>query len=194
MMNLNDIISRTERKMGKSLTRVAFWLVPESGPRTTMRQLIHDFAERYRAPVFEPHVTLFSCPRTPGQEELAHLARLARGTAPLTLSVDSQAMTADLLAKTLYLPVAEIPALESLQHSLCQTLPASSPYQFEPHLSLLYQALTEAERQQLTAEVQWSAKPVRFAELRAMAIPQQLQAVEDFLGWQPLLVARLMGR
>ena len=37
---------------------VAFWLSPAAGPREFFLGLIKDLAQRFQAPVFEPHVTL----------------------------------------------------------------------------------------------------------------------------------------
>lgn len=41
-------------------TKVAFWLVPARQEASFLAQIIQALATQYEAPLFEPHVTIFS--------------------------------------------------------------------------------------------------------------------------------------
>ena len=173
-----------------SLPRVAFWLVPRLKERLVLGKEITSFAEKYSSSVFMPHVTLYSCERSESQQELGFLASLAKRCAPIMMSVDSLGGS-DRVAQAFYLGLHRCDKAEWLQQTLAKGISSVSDYSFKPHLSLIYQDLPLDERDKLTRC--WSApvKTICFDQLWAVAIPAQIKTLEDFYGWQPLLVCRL---
>jgi cyclic phosphodiesterase-like protein len=45
--------------MAEAETIVTYWLIPAEPGRKYFRSLIRDLAERFDAPIFEPHVTVY---------------------------------------------------------------------------------------------------------------------------------------
>lgn len=174
----------------KSLTRVAFWLVPGPTERTLLGKEIASFAEQYDSPVFTPHVTLYSCERSEMQHELGLLASLSRYISPFNMSVESLGGS-DRLAQTFYLGLDRCDEAEQLHQDLATGLPNTSNYSFEPHLSLIYQSLSESELQKLIDDWCSPLQTICFDQLWAVAIPAQIKTLDDFSGWQPLLVCQL---
>lgn len=176
--------------MSASLPRVAFWLVPEQKMRERLQQQVDALARRYGSPIFLPHLTLYSCQRTPEQVELGLAAALAEQATPLSLQVLGNGTDAQ-LSRTLFLHFAQSGALSSLHQRLHAAVRQPSTYRLDPHLSLLYQDLSDAERDRLADELAMPLQKIRFDELRVVAIPQKLQSLQDYVGWETLLAVRL---
>lgn len=178
------------RSTSKQLPRVAFWLVPQLEERKKLQSLIVELAERFSAPVFVPHVTVYSCWRTAQQRELAVIAGLAGNCQPITMALPGLAEK-DRLTQTLFCELQKSVALTRLFHSLEEGLLPSAGRELEPHLSLLYQNLPASVREALVRETMIPLQEIRCDELWAVAIPGQLNAPDDFRGWQTLLIRRL---
>ncbi len=176
--------------MSNSLPRVAFWLVPEKRVRNELASMIGQLADRFAAPIFLPHLTLYSCRRSVQQTELAICVRQAMLTPALATRVTGMATT-EKLAKTLFFDLQNTPELMRLVRVLHASVPHPSTYQFDPHVSLLYQSLPASVREQLVTEVFWSSDLIRFDELRAVAIPAQIRTCADWTGWQTLMIMHL---
>lgn len=172
------------------LPRVAYWLVPQRQQRQKLQALILALAKRFSAPVFVPHVTVYTCSRSSQQQELAVLAALAGSCPAVTLcpvGLDGK----DTLTRSLFVKFTAAPVVESLHQSLHRTVPLPSSYELTPHLSLLYQVLPAAVRDVLVCETVFPRQEILFDELWAVAIPAQLKTLDDMVGWQPLMIGRL---
>jgi hypothetical protein len=178
------------RSTSKLLPRVAFWLVPQLEERKKLQSLIVELAERFSAPVFVPHVTVYSCWRSDQQRELAVIAGLADNCQPITMALLGLAEK-DRLTQTLFCELQKSTALTRLSHSLGEGISRSAGHDLEPHLSLLYQNLPASVRETLVHETMIPLQEIRCDELWAVAIPGQLNAPDDFRGWQTLLIRRL---
>lgn len=172
------------------LPRVAFWLVPQRQERVKLQSLIVGLAQQFSAPVFVPHVTVYSCCRTPQQRELTVMAGLINSCRPVTMRPIGLAGK-DRLTQTLFVKLDKNAAMIELYQSLHAGVSQPSSYDLEPHLSLLYQYLPTAVRESLVRESLVSLREIRFDELWAVAIPKQLKSLDAFDGWQPLLICRL---
>lgn len=172
------------------LPRVAFWLVPRRHDREKLQSHITSLALRYSAPIFVPHVTVYSCRRTLSQRELALAAGLARTCRPIVLNALGLSGKTR-LSQTLFIRLQENAALLELNRSLHRGVEQPSNYKLDPHLSLLYQDIPVDVRETLTRDISVPLAKISFEELWAVAIPDQLNAIGDFDGWQNLLICRL---
>jgi len=173
-----------------SLPRVAFWLVPRCQERATLQSLIVDLARRFSAPVFVPHVTVYSCRRTLGQRELAVMTALARSCRPIAANPASLASTGR-LTQALFARLPDLPEISALSRALHAGVPMPSDYGLVPHMSLLYQKLAPAARKTLLCEIALCLSEIRFDALWAVAIPEQIRELDDLRGWRPLVISRL---
>jgi 2'-5' RNA ligase len=179
--------------MSNLLPRVAFWLVPEKNQRARFYDLIKALAERFAAVAFVPHVTVYSCPRTSQQQELAIAAGLAAIFQELTLEIDGLSGS-DKLTETLFINFQKSHEIKDIHDQFHASIQCPANYKLHPHLSLLYQRLTIQQRKTLIEEISFNFDHVIFNELWAVAIPEQLESFYDFRGWQPLLTCRLAPR
>ncbi len=175
------------------LPRVAFWLVPRFQEREILQSLIAELARRFSAPVFLPHVTVYSCRRTPGQRELAVMAALAGSCRPVAARPAGLACTGR-LTQALFARLKDTPEISGLSRALHAGVPLPSDYELVPHLSLLYQKLPASAGEPLVREVALCLPEIRFDTLWAVAIPEQLRNLGDLHGWRPLAISRLDSR
>jgi hypothetical protein len=179
-MNKNDCL----------LPRVAIWLVPRQPERDILQAVIAALADRFSAPEFVPHATIYSCRRSTPQTELAVTAALARHCPPLTLRTAGMTFT-DRLTRAFFVRLSSGKTLQWLRKALQTELRQTSIEDFEPHLSLLYQVLPVSDRTQLIEKIRLPFDEIVFDQIWAVAIPETLNATENLTGWQTLLHCRL---
>lgn len=107
---------------------------------------------RYEAPLFAPHITLFSGSAASESSERWPdlLADLARGLEPFKVTA-SPADTSEDFFKTVYLPIEPAPTL-ALLHERFRDAMGAEPT-FRPHLSLMYKSLPPDYRRQIADAV-----------------------------------------
>ena len=176
--------------MSRSLPRVAIWLVPGRSQRNKLQKLINTLASRYAAPTFVPHVTVYSCFRSPHQQELALMSKIAAKFQPVVMATGNLSGSAR-LTQALFVELDLPPDAAAINAWLQRSGPLPSSYTFQPHLSLLYEHISDAERKKLSDEINLGIQQIVFDELRAVAIPGQLKSREDLVGWQLLLTCKL---
>lgn len=172
------------------LPRLAIWLVPRQPERGILQALIADLADRFSAPGFVPHATVYSCRRSPLQNELAITAALARHCPALTLCTAGTA-SRDRLTRACFVRLGSNTTLRWLRQSLQNKLPPTAADDFEPHVSLLYQNLPETDRAKLAKEIWLPFDEICFDQIWAVAIPETIKGPENLTGWQTLLSCRL---
>src|SRR6266851_675063 len=133
-------------------TVFSYWLVPAEPAAAALRAEIARLAERYDAVAFEPHVTLYS--GSSDDREVAETLDFLRASfRPMTL-VPFVIAQSSRLTKTLYIRLALSDELASLAETIKgRARNPSRSVLDDPHVSLLYQAIGEAERTKLTAQI-----------------------------------------
>jgi hypothetical protein len=156
------------------MMKIAFWLIPAEPDRTIYQSLIRDFAHRYNAPTFAPHVTLHSC-----KVETLHAFQ---SVIDIVLEFD-QISYSDSFTKSLFIQFLSNSQLDQLSESFRQKI--ESPFILNPHLSLIYANLPESEKRSLIPEI--PVKPsIRFDQIRAIEIPTSIQTREDVEKFRPI--------
>jgi hypothetical protein len=140
-------------------TLFSYWLLPAAPEGAALQAQIASLAARYDAVAFEPHVTLYTGP-SDDVEVAATLDFLRRSFRPLTL-VPFVVAQSPRLTKTLYIRLELTSELAALAAAIKgKARQPSTSVLDDPHISLLYQRIDEAERARLAAEI---ALPARFA-------------------------------
>src|SRR5712691_3802665 len=133
-------------------TVFSYWLVPAEPVTAALRAEIARLAERYDAVAFEPHVTLYSG-SSDDREVADTIDFLRKSFRPLTL-VPFVIAQSSRLTKTLYIRLElseELAALADMLKGRARQ-PSNSTLD-DPHVSLLYQTIGEAERTKLAAQI-----------------------------------------
>ncbi|CAM2005963.1 hypothetical protein APED_04760 [Acanthopleuribacter pedis] len=142
---------------------------------------IHRLAARFDAPRFTPHVTAYGGKAVVDEALEAVVRRLVAACVPLTLPVTGLTH-GDFLFQTLFLSLGATPALADWFTEITDALGNPKNYRLNPHLSLIYAPLTDADKQALSFEKQgWYE-----AEVPASLVFDRLALVTPGpRGWHP---------
>ena len=123
---------------------ISYWLIPTSGLCEYYEPLIAELAERYRAPSFSPHVTLYSA-----GGNAANAPWICEVVAPSLrqlgpVEVESVAC-ATKYTETLFVRLRTTPELDRLSRQ-CRAHVGGPAYKLKAHMSILYAELSEIGR------------------------------------------------
>ena len=171
-------------------TKVSFWLLPAAPDRVFFQETIKTLAHAYDAPVFTPHVTLYSgmCAAHEHPEDI--LDGASRGVQGFALRVDTILYT-EAFTKTLFVQLWPAAVLRDLAENIRQRCAPPSAYVLDPHLSLLYKTMCEPEQRRLVTTLRLPSDTIFFDEVCAMATPNATQTREDVENWKVLCVKKL---
>ncbi|MDQ6859930.1 MAG: hypothetical protein M3032_02060 [Verrucomicrobiota bacterium] len=165
---------------------IAFWLTPAAGAREFFSALIKELAERYDAPLFEPHVTLNAGVLT--EERAVEVLRNLSIRESIELEVEGIEFSAR-YTKTLFVQFRSTPQIEALSAELSKAV--SGDYELNPHLSLLYQELPDKTKADAARAIALAFSSVLFDRVAAVLIPSAIRAREDVEAWQTVASRRL---
>jgi 2'-5' RNA ligase len=159
--------------------------------------MIDDLAQRYDAPSFTPHVTLYSGEYR-GDTPIDDLIETAIQTIhPLSLKID-RVLYSQHFTKTLFVQFHSHWMLSQLSESLRSTSLSSqesssdaSNFVLDPHLSLIYGSLSDTEKQHLAETLNLPESELWFNEIHAIATPAKTQTHEDVEQWNVLYTTKL---
>jgi len=160
--------------------KVSFWLIPAELDLAFYQSLINTLAHQYNAPIFQPHVTIYSGECDPDKVS-EFLQR--QSTSDIVLEID-RIRYSEQFTKTLFIQLCSNSKLEQLSESIQQYFDAA--FELDPHLSLIYAPLTEIEKQSLAEQIQLSDRAICFDRVCAMEIPKKTQTREDVKAWREI--------
>lgn len=164
-------------------TRVSFWLLPAEEDRLIFEAIIARLAQTYDAPVFAPHVTLYSGEYAEHEDPGAILAQAIQGMGAVELMVDS-IRTTSAFTKTLFVQFVPSEPLNTLSDRLRQLSATPSDYRLDPHLSLLYQHLLEADQQRAATAISLPQTQVSFDAVAGNVSPTPTRTRDDVERWE----------
>ncbi len=168
--------------------RISFWLIPAEPDKTYFAQIISKLAHRFAAPLFEPHMTLYSGPAPVGDVETM-LAVIARECDPITLHATGVSHSPE-FTKTVFLQFATNDRLRKISEQFRQRCSPDSPYTLNPHLSLIYATLDAGTREGLAQEFTYP-KTIRFNQIKAVATGSVNRFKADVESWHDLAMMNL---
>jgi 2'-5' RNA ligase len=163
---------------------VAYWLMPAEPAHSFFQHIVNDLAERYDAPVFEPHVTVHVGANRPDKAERA-LSKAASDCKQIKLKALEIDHSSEFI-KTLFLQFALNGQLQHLNQRIRDAAQDSSDYELNPHLSLLYKTLSTQDRRLLTHSIEVPFYEVIFDSLKAVQCISPTQSRADVEAWRLL--------
>jgi 2'-5' RNA ligase len=175
--------------MKTSATIFTYWLIPAEPERSYFAELIKEFAGRFDAPIFEPHLTLYATGagnEKPG-ELLNHL--LAETDAPV-LPVSGIHFSNE-FTKTVFVQFEPDGRLTELSAKFRRASACQNDYQLNPHLSLIYKTMASEMKAELAHSIRLPFDEVRFASAKAVISPAEISAPEHVEAWRVLAAGEL---
>ena len=159
-----------------------FWLIPVKPQRELFGTIIRILAAEFRAPRFEPHLTL--C-RAPEEQSSTNLLRKIR-VSPIRLRIRGIAYS-DKFTKTLFIRFENKPRLEKLVRDLGGRAKSLR----DPHLSLIYRRLPAVTKRELAATTKLPFRNVLFDVIKAVNCVSPTDTRQDVESWRAVATKRL---
>jgi 2'-5' RNA ligase len=160
---------------------IAYWLIPAEPARSHFQRLISDLAQRYNAPVFEPHVTIHVGANCTDAVD-GVLSKVAQRCERIALQALEVSGSSEFI-KTLFVQFAAAARLRQLKQSIRAAARDSSDYQLNPHLSLLYKRMSIQDRLLLMYSIEVPFPEVTFDSLKAVRCISPTQSRADVETW-----------
>jgi hypothetical protein len=168
---------------------ITYWLCPAEPARSQFSALIGELANRFDAPAFEPHVTIYltSAER---EEPREVLERVLPNRSPYRLTLSGLDYSAK-FTQTLFVRFARDAGLANLSEDLRRTSASQSDYQLNPHLSLLYKTMDLEIKRELAISISLPFGDATFDTVKAVLSPARIESGEDVESWRVLAEARM---
>jgi 2'-5' RNA ligase len=171
---------------------IAYWLIPAEPARSFFQEVINDFAHRYDAPLFEPHVTVYVGTNQADAAKKA-LSEAAREYEPIKLKALEIGHSSEFI-KTLFVQFALNTELRQLNEIIRDAAQESSHYELKPHLSLLYKKMPAAARRALADSIKVPLSDVTFDALKAVYCISPTQSRADVEAWRVVTATELFAQ
>jgi 2'-5' RNA ligase len=160
---------------------VAYWLIPAEPAHIFFQDVINGLAQRYNAPVFEPHVTIHVGANCADAVEgvLSRAAHACKQIKLKPIEIDHSSK----FIKTLFVQFALNTQLRQLNESIRTAVQDSSDYRLNPHLSLLYKRMSIQDRRLLAGSIEIPLSEVIFDSLKAVRCISPTRNRADVEAW-----------
>jgi 2'-5' RNA ligase len=175
---IENAVESVAHSSGMKKIVVAYWLIPAEPAHIFFQDVINGLAQRYNAPVFEPHVTIHVGANCAD----AVLSRAAHSCKQIKLKPIEIDHSSEFI-KTLFVQFALNTQLRQLNQSIRTTVQDSSDYHLSPHLSLLYKRMSIQDRCLLTGSIEVPFSEVIFDSLKAVQCISPTRSRADVEAW-----------
>ena len=132
---------------------VSIWLIPAPADAQYLQGIINNLAATYQAPVFNTHCTLYSPTDLPALEIKKILEQSANNMESFYVKKATISHTENIW-KTIFIELLKSPELEQLQQAVISQFPEGQPYEFLPHISLLYKEIPDKKKEDIIRNLQ----------------------------------------
>jgi len=132
---------------------VSIWLIPTQEDAQYLQTIINNLAATYQAPVFNTHCTLYSPTDLPALELRKILERSAKNMKSFYVKKVMIRHTENIW-KTIFIELLVSPELEQLHQAVISQFPKEQPYEFLPHISLIYKEMPYKEKEDIIRNLQ----------------------------------------
>ena len=132
---------------------VSIWLIPAPADAQYLQGIINNLAATYQAPVFNTHCTLYSPTDLPALEIKKILEQSANNMESFYVKKATISHTENIW-KTIFIELLKSPELEQLQQAVIRQFPKVQPYEFLPHISLIYKEIPDKKKEDIIRNLQ----------------------------------------
>lgn len=115
----------------------SLWIMPKGGVLEIMQKTINTLAEKYSAPIFNPHITVLGDLEMPEREILKKTELIAKNSKPFKVKCKDIGIE-DYYFRCLYLKVKLSSELILLNEEASRVFHIENSLPYMPHISLLY--------------------------------------------------------
>ncbi|RDJ32053.1 MAG: hypothetical protein DWQ18_00015 [Crenarchaeota archaeon] len=131
----------------------AVWLVPSNKDRKILQKIISDLADKYKSPVFIPHITTYGLVDIALGKLEDFVCNSIQGIKSFDVYTNNIDYS-DNIWKTLFINIQMNYELEKIFQNLQKQLDNISHYDYLPHVSLIYKKMKDDEKKSLVDNLQ----------------------------------------
>jgi 2'-5' RNA ligase len=163
-------------------TVIVYELLPAKPERGLFCEIIRILCKEFRAPNFDPHLTLFVSPKN--DESPKKVLRQVRAR-PIRLNIRGVAFSAK-FTKTLFVRFKSNPALKRLAVDLGRAakFPTNGPK--DPHVSLLYKKIPRGVKKELAKVIKLPFRSAIFDSIAAVRLTLPVRSGTNVTKWKIL--------
>jgi 2'-5' RNA ligase len=130
----------------------AIWFTFSKNDRNYLKKIIDDLSKKHQSPKFEPHITVYGVI----DSEINVIDNIAK---TMTMNYNSflvkksEILQSEELWKTVYIELEMNEYMEIIYHDLKKNFEKIVPYNFKPHISLIYKILPREEKIKIINEL-----------------------------------------
>jgi 2'-5' RNA ligase len=126
------------------MSSFSIWLLLEKESRSNYRQIVKTISKRLKAPIFEPHCTIYGHFNTDIEILKPIVTELAKNYNQFSASV-KKIKSGDSYSKSLYVSIKNSGALNQLNKICKNKFSRLKKYGFDPHISIAYGIYSKEE-------------------------------------------------
>ncbi|MSV33175.1 MAG: hydrolase [Nitrosarchaeum sp.] len=130
----------------------AIWLTFSKNDRGYLKKIIDELSEKYHAPKFEPHITVYGLIDSE-MSLIESIAKEAMLNCNSFLVEKAKVLQSEELWKTVYVELKINNQLELIYKNLKKHFEKIAKYEFNPHISLIYKILPIEEKIKIINEL-----------------------------------------
>lgn len=126
----------------------AIWFTFSKSDREYLKNIIDEISEKYHAPKFEPHITVYGLI----DSEINEIDKIAKEVIlnqNLFLVQKSGILQSEELWKTVFIELKSNEQMELIHKKFKKYFDKVSKYEFKPHISLIYKILSIKEKMEI---------------------------------------------
>ena len=159
-----------------------YWLLPAKPERELFCEIVQILRQEFRAPNFEPHLTLFSTAKD-RQSPKKVLQQISMR--PIQLTTNGAGFSSE-FTKTLFVRFKSSDALRKLVAEFGRAAKSRAKASSDPHVSLLYKKLPPAAKKELAAVMKLPFRSVVFDSIAAVRCASPSRTKADVDAWKIL--------
>ena len=130
----------------------AIWLTFSKNDRDFLKSVIDKISEKYNAPKFEPHITIYGLLNSKMSLIDSVIKEVSQNSNSFLVK-KSEILQSDVLWKTVYIELEMNQQLKIIHNSLKKYFEKILKYEFSPHISLIYKILPIEEKIKIINEL-----------------------------------------
>ena len=126
------------------MSSFSIWLVLEKESRSNYRKIIQSISKRLKAPIFEPHCTVYGHLNTDIETLKPFVIELAKNYNQFSAGI-KKLKSGDSFSKSLYVSIKNSGAIKQLNIICKNKFSGVRRYGFDPHISIAYGIFSKEE-------------------------------------------------
>jgi Cyclic phosphodiesterase-like protein len=168
---------------------IAYWLMPAVPMRDFFATLLAELAQRFDAPLFEPHLTIYV--ENASQDRATRvIGEVAADFGQVGMSVAGVRFSEEFF-KTVFVQFFPSAALTRLSEAVQSRSVDAGGYDLDPHLSLIYKTIPASGKNKLAGSLRLPFDEVIFDSVAAISVPSEAQTPAGVEAWEKVAERRL---